>query len=218
MIDAIEFTTPYAMAKHLAKYVNDPSAIVAGTANHFGRDRAISRDQAERMVLKRKKERERESTWVDRTAKDTPDFNDGWDFDPRIGAKPSPKRPKLTVAAPSETAVSREVPKPNNTPWPKWFKPFGERLPADMLLRSIANDFGISVAELKGKNRSRVYVHARSVAARILKERGLSYPIVARLIGKDDHTTAMWAVSQFDVYARQSPRVTIVYERYRDNG
>lgn len=60
-----EFVSPDQLAEHLSKYITCPSSIVAGTANHFGKHRAVSLDKAKRLVEMRKQAKIRKDVHAD---------------------------------------------------------------------------------------------------------------------------------------------------------
>lgn len=65
------------------------------------------------------------------------------------------------------------------------------------------------------KCRARSYVHARGLIAKLLREKDpkrYSFPNIARLVGKRDHTTVIHNIRQFDVYCRQEPRLFPLYK------
>lgn len=102
--------------------------------------------------------------------------------------------------------------------WPRWYNPpVPARMPLSDMLRFIADHYGVTVAELRGAGRCPALVGGRSVAARILRDRGLSYPTIARLLGKRDHTTIMHLVSTFHDRARKYPEITMLYNTLRVN-
>jgi len=59
----------------------------------------------------------------------------------------------------------------------------------------VAEQFGITVAELVGSERHRTLVRARHIAMALVRDRcRSSYPEIGRAFGNRDHTTAMSAV------------------------
>lgn len=85
------------------------------------------------------------------------------------------------------------------------------RLPLDIILGSVAESFDLTVRELLGKSRATDVVNARSVVAHILRDRGLSYDRIGKLLGDRDHSTIINALSKFDIYTRRDPRVSDAY-------
>jgi len=94
---------------------------------------------------------------------------------------------------------------------------FEGRLPLPELLFCVAGHFGITVVELKGQSRTRNCVHARAVIMRILKDRGLSYPQLAKFVGRGDHSTALHAMNTWHIYCDRDQRVLRAYELYGDS-
>lgn len=210
MIEARDFRTPNELAVHLSRYVSCPSSIVAGTANHFGKSRAVSREQAQRLIDKRREEEARRKRIAQHTSKGDAS-RDGIDFDPRR------HKPKI-AAVPAKRTVEWTPPAPNASPWPKWFKPHGQRLPADMLIRRVAQAFNLTAADLVGKERRGDIVGARAVVARILRDRNISYPTIGRLMGGRDHSTIVNCIAKFSIYERRDPRVLQAYVQFKDGG
>lgn len=85
---------------------------------------------------------------------------------------------------------------------------------ARRLINSVARDFEVTPEEMVGERRHKHLVLARSVVAVLLKRRGWSYPRIARAIGRNDHTTVINAVRQFDIYQSQDDRVSESYQRH----
>jgi chromosomal replication initiation ATPase DnaA len=59
----------------------------------------------------------------------------------------------------------------------------------DEIINEVCKRWGITEEELKGKSRLNIYVKARKEVAHKLRELGLSYPSIAQILGKEDHTT-----------------------------
>jgi len=59
------------------------------------------------------------------------------------------------------------------------------------ILRATARHYDLSIADLKGSRRFRHIVRPRHVAMYLLREQGLSFPFIAKLLGGLDHTTVM---------------------------
>ena len=102
------------------------------------------------------------------------------------------------------------------SPWPKWYSPPRRSpFPADTV-RNVANAFGINYSELIGRGRAGHLIEARSVAARLLRDRGMSYPHIGRHIGGRDHSTVINAVDKFDIYCRRCALAEQVYQSLRE--
>lgn len=83
------------------------------------------------------------------------------------------------------------------------------------LIQSVADDFGISYGELIGDGRSRIFVEARVVIIRVLRERGWSFPRIGMLLGNRDHSTIIHSFSNYDIHERRNPLVAFSYGRHR---
>jgi len=59
------------------------------------------------------------------------------------------------------------------------------------ILRATARHYDLSIADIKGSRRFRHIVRPRHVAMYLLREQGLSFPFIAKLLGGLDHTTVM---------------------------
>lgn len=68
------------------------------------------------------------------------------------------------------------------------------------ILAAVAAESGVSVEDIKGPSRLSVIVSARRIAARRLREAGLSYPAIGRFLGGRHHTSAMYLCGEFDEY------------------
>jgi len=100
--------------------------------------------------------------------------------------------------------------------WPSWYEPpHLARAVGNELLRDVARCFGLTVADLKGRGRDTMLVQARSVCARLLRDRGLSYPHVGRILGGRDHSTIIHALDQFGMYCNANAMVRDTYQLMR---
>lgn len=59
------------------------------------------------------------------------------------------------------------------------------------ILRATARHYSLAIADLKGGRRFRHIVRPRHVAMHLLREQGLSFPFIGKLLGGLDHTTVM---------------------------
>jgi chromosomal replication initiator protein len=63
-----------------------------------------------------------------------------------------------------------------------------------VILEATARQFGLEVAQLQGKSRTRDLVHARQVGMYVCRElTDLSYPQIGKEFGGRDHTTVIYA-------------------------
>lgn len=65
--------------------------------------------------------------------------------------------------------------------------------PAQEIIREIAEDHGLTVSDLLSPSRCRKYAWPRQEAMlRMREETELSYPQIARLLRRKDHTSVIW--------------------------
>ena len=264
MLETREFATPAGLAAHLAKYVTCPSTIVAGTINHFGRDRGVSLELAVRLVQQERKARRPAADEVEQVGeeKELTDWRDAM----RAGSQKLGKVVRLqlgkdwpcghqrtpettqTVAGASRCKVCRR------SRWNAGFQKivrkrmsalerkralierlrnanrqqsinreqklkeiteeYSGKLPVRELLFCVACSFGVTVPDLLGPSRSRLYTHPRAVIVKILHERGYSMKHAGRILGGRDHSTAINAVKNWDRYVARDHRLGIAYKAY----
>jgi chromosomal replication initiation ATPase DnaA len=102
--------------------------------------------------------------------------------------------------------------------WPNWYKPprFVPMVSIARQLTFLASEMiGCSPEELCGESRRHRLVQVRSLVATVLKERGWSYPRISRALGRRDHSTAMHACRQVDVYLKINPDLAPVLDSLR---
>jgi chromosomal replication initiation ATPase DnaA len=78
----------------------------------------------------------------------------------------------------------------------------------------VAAHFGITVAEIIGRNAARRHVWPRQVAMYICaRETGLSSSCIARFFGDRDHTTALHAISKVAARVASDPTFSVTLSR-----
>lgn len=97
--------------------------------------------------------------------------------------------------------------------WPKWYKPQGPFFCGEML-ESVAHDFDLTREAMIGPSRDRLNVKARAVAAKILRQRGWSFPQIAKTLNRNDHSTIMHACNMFSIYAERDCRMMDSFMRH----
>jgi len=74
------------------------------------------------------------------------------------------------------------------------------------ILRATSTKFGFTVEALLGPGRFRDLVKARHIAMWLYHNQiGLSYPAVAKILKRQDHTTVMYAVGKIDELVIRHP-------------
>jgi chromosomal replication initiation ATPase DnaA len=94
--------------------------------------------------------------------------------------------------------------RPFKSPWPAWYQPpimpkaYFKRTSATSLIAAACQFAHISIEEFRSPNRTRDYARARFAVAYVLKRYrpDLSYPQIARMLGRKDHTTILHAVAE----------------------
>lgn len=227
----LNHTTPISYAAHLAGYISDPSTIRARVLDEYGR--APSLEQCRNLRAAKLAERKSIEGYIlcaDRyrrsfrcghpeTDENTIMCENGYDRcktceDKRreeARAKSEQQaalmRAKAVKAATSQQArdesallIAAMVEKiaksqPGNKP----------RLSGDTIA-DVAAYFKVSPDDLTGPNRSSYLVDARRVVALIMRERGLSYPQIARFLRRD-HSTICDLVRTFPERAAANPEI-----------
>ena len=211
MVEAITLETgelrdAWQLARRMAKRKNiDVSTIRAACRNTFSE---IPRDKEIAAMIARERAKK-----VDYSTVGDADPEDIFNF--RVAGLPNPvewKQPKKPRK--SRAKRKRDFININRGTIRKdlVFKPAPGL--ADRLVKSVADDFGISVAELRGKGRQRYLVAARSVVTKLLRARGWSYPQIAPAIGRSDHSTTINQCRKFDYYAKVMPIVRESYQQH----
>lgn len=198
-MEAVDFTSPAHQAKHLARYISDPSTIQAHCVNSWGTSPSLAR-------IKRLQESQRRRS----KQVDDPLPQDG--HIQRLGILPvaKPKAPERKVEP------KRILAPPPKLVWPEKREECFFNLVE--LIDSVAKDFDISHGELIGTDRRPVYVNARWVVWRILRDRGWSYKRAAHAVNRNDHSTVIHAIENFDIRAKHCPLVGASYEAHRAAG
>ena len=166
-------------ARQLAKYIKDPSTILARVRDYYDTDvptlkqikRILRQANPKPRVAdpKGKEYRERES--------------DGEDFVVKGLVK-------LTDLQKAEPALVGSA--PVKAPWPVWYRTqikMRAGTPISSLLASVCEFHALTREQVLGPDRHMVFVDARRIIATVLKARGWSYPSIGRMLGGRDHTT-----------------------------
>jgi len=131
---------------------------------------------------------------------------------------------RLLLAA--QRGEPEEIPlPPANVPVIRRLRPYrapvkvhqAHRVPtyARRLLKLVAEDMGLSADEVIGRLRFGELVAARAVIARILRERGWSYPRIGAALGGRDHSTVINLCAKWDIYAERDPLAAKAYETHK---
>ena len=92
---------------------------------------------------------------------------------------------------------------------------------ADQLIEDVAQALGITRTELLSASRFKFLVAARSLVVKLLRDRNpevYSYPRIASIMKRLDHSTMIYAHQQFGHYCKLYPVVADLYAEMREGG
>lgn len=82
-----------------------------------------------------------------------------------------------------------------------------QRIPLSELKHIVSARFKMTAEFMFSDTRVKPAVRARSIVIEVLYRRGLSYPRIASLIGRTDHSTIIHARKMFPIYCERDPKV-----------
>jgi len=98
--------------------------------------------------------------------------------------------------------------------WPRWYRPPSDLVPMPQdTIRRVAEQFGLTVEQLRGLGRSQPLVEARAACIAIFRRRGMSYPMIARVI-KRDHSSIINLFNKLPQLEARNPMITRTILRY----
>lgn len=184
----MNFDTPQAYARHLATYIASPTKIEAYTRLEFGEAptlHAIANMRRQVEVSGKTYRNARRELWeVERESEPKPRTYDN----------------SRTVYVPAHVVLPEK-------PQPAIIRSHKD------VVTSVAHGFGLTYEAVTGARRFTVLVCARSVAAKILQERGNSLPQIGRYLGGRDHSTIHNLLVTYDDRVKSHPQMAVVYER-----
>ena len=200
---------PSGYAQHLASYIRDPSKIRALTLLEYDRAPSVEQCQAFR--------RKHETQYVKGAGREAKIdlFRCGHTRDySNVRTDCNGRESCVTCHAAAQdkserTRRIREAKAPFEIVLPT-VKTL-PRFPGE-LIGLVARSFGLTVEQMLSPARVRQLVAARSVVAKVLHERGYSYPRISKLLGKSCHSSAINMVRTFDARATRFPDMARVYE------
>lgn len=95
-------------------------------------------------------------------------------------------------------------------------RPGNGKLPATDLINGVAAFFGYTADDLRSRGRKKGLIHARAVVVEILHLRGVSFPIIGRVLGGRDHSTTINAHRNFPLYCEANSKVVEAYNKFKD--
>jgi chromosomal replication initiation ATPase DnaA len=205
--------SPIGMAGQLATYIADPSTIRVRVLEHFGRAPTLEqcqnlRNSFERRHFKRNLCAERFTRFKcghDATEDNTIAGADGID---RCKAchdeaeRLKTERELERIAAWKREAIATRARR-------QAFEALTERknYAQSEVLAEVCKLFGCTIEDFKDRhNKKALLVDARTVAAVLLRDRGLSFPVIGKLMDRD-HTSIVYLMQRFPARAENRPRV-----------
>lgn len=191
--------TPLSYAAHLASYIASPLKIEKLVAIEFDKVPPLH----EIAELRYKVEREHKAFRRPAFVKDK-EAGDGEHFAVRsLLRAPAPRTypNSRTIYIPAHVEVSAD-----------FHAELTVRCHRDLITAS-GKAFNLTYEDVIGPVRRTRHVCARTVAARLLRDRGNSFPQIGRFLGGRDHSTAINLCANFDVRARRFPQIQEVYDR-----
>ena len=100
-------------------------------------------------------------------------------------------------------------------PWPSWYKPPVRRFRVDRMIKEACETYGIKSSEFLSKGRYVQYVRPRQAVCLALRNsrKELSYPQIARMVGRKDHSTIIHAVHQANLLRGIDPQFGALCDR-----
>ena len=205
--------SPIGMASQLATYIADPSTIRVRVLEYFGRAPTVEqcqnlRNAFERRHFKRNLCAERFTRFRcghDATEDNTIAGADGidrckacHDEAERQKAKKELERIEAWKREAIAARARREA-----------FEALVERknYAQNDVLAEVCKLFGCTIEDLKDRdNKKALLIDARTVAAVLLRDKGLSFPVIGRLMDRD-HTSIIYLMQRFPKRAEKRPRV-----------
>lgn len=99
--------------------------------------------------------------------------------------------------------------------WPAHYRPAMRQRPAAAVIAFVSRQMDVTAESIRGANRVRACVDARHMLCVVFRERGLSTPVIGRLVGDRDHSTVLHACRTFPARAERSPELTSILNATR---
>lgn len=221
MINA-DLLTPQAYAARIASYIADPKTIRIRTLEYYGR--APSLEQCAKLRARAEFERlYGNDARRFRAADPKAEFACGHD---QTDANTHLIDNGREVCAICHRKAARDAARqPTAAMFPAWYQPPVAAKPVPdpvkmvrprlhtETLQAVADAMNISVGELIGSDRNRIFVDARAVATRIFhQESGLSYSQIKRILRRDCHSTIRNLHLTWDTRVKRNPELVAAYE------
>jgi hypothetical protein len=158
-----------------------------------------------------------------------PTEGDGIDFRVRgtVAPLPAPVRRGTSTISPDErkriAELAKGIPdKPKQSVQVfRWQGPppvYGSTSYADSVIERVCDAMDLPRETFFSSSRQKYVVAARAVVVRVLRDRNTaiySFPRIAEIVGRNDHSTMHWAYQQFDHYCNLFPILRPLYDELR---
>jgi len=224
MID-YDYSTPHSYAARIAHWISDPSTIRLRTSEMYGRDRAPSIEECRAFREKATTKRDRRTPEMfgcghDREPMNIIEYSDGREKcmichkavqDKRRAAQEADRTRRAKLAEEARIAAKRAKAAAKAA----YLVPIENHAVYGDILASVAKAFGLTVAELKGEGRACLYIGARAVAIKLMRDAGASFPNIAKRLNKDCHSTIIHSYKTWGKRSAANPYLKVVYEALR---
>lgn len=98
---------------------------------------------------------------------------------------------------------------------------YGSTSYADSVIERVCDAMDLPRETFFSSSRQKYVVAARAVVVRVLRDRNAaiySYPRIAEIVGRNDHSTMIHAYQQFDHYCTLFPILRPLYDELREGG
>ena len=223
-----ELITPQAYAARLAAYISDPKTIRVRTLEYYGR--APSVEQCAKLRAKAEYER---LYGVEARRFRAPDPKASFacgHYQDEANTYLTEKGREICAACyrAAQRAAAKQLAaakRPAAAMFPAWYRPpvdakpkaepvnlVRPRLHTDTL-QAVADAMNISVGELIGTDRNRIFVDARAIATRIFhNDSGLSYGQIKRILHRDCHSTIRNLHLTWETRVKRNPELVFAYQ------
>jgi hypothetical protein len=215
----IDCGTPAAYAQRLASYICDPSTIRARTLDAFGKAPTLEQCRALREKAARVTVKPAPRPFPCGHSHDPAnvvEYSDGKEkcltcYNARLQAEQEKVRDRKARMAEQARIAAKRAKEAARRADIDPVKGYG--LPSE-IMEAVASAFGITLGELRGEARAKLYINARTVAARLLKDNGASYPMIGRRMNRD-HSSIVNLLKKWKSRTEQYPYMLTVYEALR---
>lgn len=232
----LDYQSPISMAAGLVKYIADPSTVRVRVLDHFGRAPSVEQCRNLRKDYVRKRDArtlcgerfmrfncghayEPENTFIDVNGYDRCQTCEDKRLEKEAAKLAERRKAWEETRARFEAAEAKRKAEREKRAADREIirtTPVQSPFVSDVLKR-VAATMHITVEDLRGPSRQPHFVDARAIAVKLFRdrERPISFPQIATLIGRKDHTSPIHLYNTFDIRAKQRPYLNALLESLR---